>query len=193
MSASTTVPHSTQTMTRPSDASPVECVGDKVCSSRERLIIVSNRLPVTIKKLTNDGTSTSFMDQLRNGGVTKSSGGLASALTGLKKEMSFTWIGWPGMEIPKAEQEGFQEYLSKEHSCVPVFIFDAVAELHYNGFSNSIIWPLFHYLPGDVNFDEMAWEGYQAANMCFADAVAREVRDGDTVWIHGTRCLLCAR
>jgi trehalose-6-phosphate synthase len=29
--------------------------------------------------------------------------------------------------------------------------------LYYNGFSNSILWPLFHYLPGEINFDEAHW------------------------------------
>lgn len=28
-----------------------------------------------------------------------SSGGLVSALSGCKKTMSFTWIGWPGKEV----------------------------------------------------------------------------------------------
>jgi trehalose-6-phosphate synthase len=48
------------------------------------VIVVSNRLPVTISK--NDlGYQFSM-----------SSGGLVSALSGLKKEHTFTWIGWPG-------------------------------------------------------------------------------------------------
>ena len=46
------------------------------------LIIVSNRLPVTLTKHDNEWV------------YTKSSGGLVSALTGMSADMKFTWIGW---------------------------------------------------------------------------------------------------
>lgn len=49
-----------------------------------RLLCVSNRLPITITKSDNGWK------------FAMSSGGLVSALSGLKKQMSFTWIGWPG-------------------------------------------------------------------------------------------------
>jgi trehalose 6-phosphate synthase len=32
-----------------------------------------------------------------------------------------------------------------EYSCLPVYLSDELADRHYNGFSNSILWPLFHY------------------------------------------------
>lgn len=55
----------------------------------QRLIIVSNRLPVTIKK---DPATGEY-------GYKMSSGGLVSALSGCKKTMNFTWIGWPGQDV----------------------------------------------------------------------------------------------
>jgi trehalose-6-phosphate synthase len=51
-----------------------------------RLLVVSNRLPVTVNKDADSGEYNFKM----------SSGGLVAALSGLKKMMSFTWIGWPG-------------------------------------------------------------------------------------------------
>jgi trehalose-6-phosphate synthase len=45
----------------------------------------SNRLPVTISK-----------DVEGKYHFKMSSGGLVSALSGAKKQMNFTWIGWPG-------------------------------------------------------------------------------------------------
>jgi trehalose 6-phosphate synthase len=54
----------------------------------QRLIVVSNRLPVTISK--DDKGVYHFK---------MSSGGLVSALSGCKKTMSFTWIGWPGKDV----------------------------------------------------------------------------------------------
>ena len=52
----------------------------------QRLVVVSNRLPVTIKT-----------DPSLPGGFAFgcSAGGLVSALSGVKKTLDFTWIGWP--------------------------------------------------------------------------------------------------
>lgn len=70
-----------------SSTPPSNAPGSSSSSSQEgqRLIVVSNRLPVTIKK--GDDGQWSF---------SMSSGGLVSALSGCKKQMDFTWIGWPG-------------------------------------------------------------------------------------------------
>ncbi|KAI8912501.1 glycosyltransferase family 20-domain-containing protein [Gorgonomyces haynaldii] len=143
-----------------------------------RLLVVSNRLPITITK-TDKGYS-----------YVMSSGGLVSALSGLKKEMSFTWIGWPGLELPPEEQVIVQEDLKSQYSCVPVFLEDKVADMHYNGFSNSILWPLFHYHPGEINFIEEHWEAYQQANIAFADALSQVVQEGDIVWVHDYHLML---
>ena len=55
---------------------------------------------------------------------------------------------------------------------------------------DSILWPLFHYHPGDITFDESAWEAYQEANRLFAQAIARDVKDGDLVWVHDYHLML---
>ena len=54
----------------------------------------------------------------------------------------------------------------------------------------SILWPLFHYLPGEINFSEEQWDAYQAANQAFADALSRIIKDGDSVWIHDYHLML---
>ena len=149
--------------------------------SRERLIVVSNRLPVTITK-----TENGFKYQM-------SSGGLVSALSGLKREMSFTWIGWPGLDFPKEEREEIAKTLLETYSCYPVFLDDDIADAHYNGFSNGIIWPLFHYYPGEINFDESQYEAYQIANQAFADALVDIVEDGDIVWVQDYHLMLLPR
>ena len=35
----------------------------------------------------------------------------------------------------------------EEHNCLPVFLSDDIIERYYNGFSNGVLWPLFHYVP----------------------------------------------
>ncbi|TPX37644.1 alpha,alpha-trehalose-phosphate synthase (UDP-forming) [Synchytrium microbalum] len=146
----------------------------------DRLIIISNRLPITMTKTAETGRYQMSM----------SSGGLVSALSGLKKETSFIWMGWPGPGITREEREPIREQLMQQHRCVPVFLDDEIADKHYNGFSNSILWPLFHYHPGEISFNEDHWEAYQAANQKFAQEIAKIVQDGDLVWIHDYHLML---
>lgn len=49
--------------------------------------------------------------------------------------------------------------------------------------SSRILWPLFHYLPGEINFDEAHWDAYVEANHLFAEAVCKVAKDGDLIWI----------
>ena len=71
-----------------------------------------------------------------------------------------------------------------------MYLSDELAERHYNGFSNSILWPLFHYHPGEMNFDAANWLAYREANMRFADVVASMVGAGDMVWVQDYHLML---
>ncbi|KAI0058672.1 alpha-trehalose-phosphate synthase TPS1 subunit [Artomyces pyxidatus] len=119
-----------------------------------------------------------------------SSGGLVSALSGTKKSMSFTWIGWPGFYIPVKDRAVVDARLRDEYSCQAVYLDDDVADRHYNGFSNSILWPLFHYHPGEMNFDEENWLAYRQANMRFAEVVRQQLRPGSMVWVQDYHLML---
>ncbi|KAI3626337.1 hypothetical protein CBS9595_001698 [Malassezia furfur] len=149
--------------------------------STQRLVVVSNRLPVTIKK-----------DASAPGGFafSKSPGGLVSALRGTKKTMDFTWIGWPGISVPPSSFPFIEKTLSEEYNCKPVWLPEELAERHYNGFSNSILWPLFHYHPGEMNFDEANWIAYREANRRFAATVRQILRPGDRVWVQDYHLML---
>jgi trehalose 6-phosphate synthase len=54
----------------------------------------------------------------------------------------------------------------------------------------SILWPLFHYHPGEMNFDDVAWRAYTEANRLFAQAIAPMVNDRDLVWVHDYHLML---
>ncbi|TID22470.1 putative 4-hydroxy-2-oxoglutarate aldolase [Venturia nashicola] len=144
-----------------------------------RLLLVSNRLPITIKR--NDEGKYDF---------NMSSGGLVSGLSGLKNDVTFEWYGWPGLEVPEDEVGDLKAKLKEEYNAVPIMLDDELADRHYNGFSNSILWPLFHYHPGEITFDESAWEAYTEANRLFAKAIAKDVQDNDLVWVHDYHLML---
>jgi len=148
-------------------------------NSSGRLLLISNRLPITIKRA-DDGQYSFSM----------SSGGLVTGLSGLSKTTSFQWYGWPGLEVPDAEAGPMREQLKEQHNAIPVFVDDELADRHYNGFANSILWPLFHYHPGEITFDESAWAAYREVNRLFAQTVAKDVQDGDLVWVHDYHLML---
>ena len=50
----------------------------------------------------------------------------------------------PGFDVPEIDREFITKKLSTEFACIPVYLSAEVAERYYNGFSNSILWPLFH-------------------------------------------------
>ncbi len=140
-----------------------------------KLINVSNRLPVTI---TDDK-------------ITKSSGGLVAALEGLSAEQyEIQWIGWPGGVADPARLEEVERQLTEEYGCLPVFLSAEEAEAHYEGFSNSSVWPLLHYMPDYLRYETSWWEEYRRVNQKFADKILSIAKEGDIVWVHDYQLLL---
>lgn len=92
-----------------------------------RLLLISNRLPITIKR-SDDGTYSFSM----------SSGGLVTGLSGLSKTTSFQWYGWPGLEVPDVEAGPMIHRLQDEYNAHPVFVDDELADRHYNGFASEL-------------------------------------------------------
>lgn len=90
-----------------------------------RLLLVSNRLPITIKR-SDEG----------NYDFSMSSGGLVSGLSGLSKSTQFQWYGWPGLQVPQDEHTQLKDRLRDEYNAVPVMMDDELADRHYNGFSS---------------------------------------------------------
>lgn len=90
-----------------------------------RLLLISNRLPITIKR-SDDG----------NYSFSMSSGGLVTGLSGLSKTTSFQWYGWPGLEVPDAEAGPVVQRLKDQYNAHPVFVDDELADRHYNGFAS---------------------------------------------------------
>jgi trehalose 6-phosphate synthase/phosphatase len=140
------------------------------------LINVSNRLPVTVEE-----------DR-----VTKSSGGLVAALEGLPAGKYKTkWIGWPGAAFPEeSRRQEIAQKLDREYGCVAVFLSQEEAAGFYEGFSNSSIWPLLHYLPNYLRYEPAWWEHYQNVNRTFAEKVLETVHEGDLVWVHDYQLML---
>lgn len=139
---------------------------------RPDILIVSNRLPVRLEKQEGKWVAE------------PASGGLVTALSGVRDEINFRWIGWPGVAVPEEEQDEVRMLLRETLNFEPVFLTDQEISHFYDGFSNSVLWPLFHYLPGRVDFDLPYWDVYKTVNEKFADTIAKSAGKNDLVWVH---------
>jgi len=143
-----------------------------------RLVIISNRLPVTIKKEKGDLH------------YHPSAGGLATGLNSLDESFEKIWIGWPGQEITDEwERETVRQDLKKD-GLFPVFLSQEEIKLYYEGFSNKTVWPHFHYFTQYTIYRDQYWEAYQEVNRRFADEVIPLIREDDLVWVHDYQLML---
>lgn len=136
-----------------------------------RLIVVSNRLPVTLEQ--HDGEAI----------ARPSGGGLVTALLPVLRENGGAWIGWSGGE-DVATDGLLRRSAGPNCSFEPISLTAQEQACFYRGCCNEIIWPLFHDLPSRCDFDPAYWESYGAVNEKFADVVERIWRPGDFVWVH---------
>jgi trehalose 6-phosphate synthase len=138
-----------------------------------RIIFVSNRLPVTIKR-DADGVH-----------IEPSSGGLVTALRPLFADCSGVWIGWTGTDTDPETERILQEHSSRSKIAYrPLFMSQEEQDRFYRGFSNEVLWPLFHDLQTRCNFDPNYWDTHLEINKRFAELTVREARAGDLIWVH---------
>ncbi|MBD3377421.1 bifunctional alpha,alpha-trehalose-phosphate synthase (UDP-forming)/trehalose-phosphatase [candidate division KSB1 bacterium] len=144
----------------------------------KRLVIISNRLPLSINK--------------RKGKLSyqPSSGGLATGMSSFYQKYDSLWIGWPGYapESKTEQQDITQELADKKMS--PVFLSRRQVELYYEGFSNKTIWPLFHYFSQYTLYDSKSWLAYKRVNQIFCDKVLEHIQPNDILWVHDYHLLL---
>ncbi|MFL6197083.1 MAG: trehalose-6-phosphate synthase [Thermoanaerobaculia bacterium] len=143
-------------------------------STTQRLLVVSNRLPIVLEK--------------KNGawGLKPGSGGLVSALAPVLSHRGGVWIGWPGLPLERGgawEEVMAEGYRERGYELVPLLLSPDEVRGFYEGFSNGILWPLFHDLLGQCNFDPSFWYAYLKVNQKFADCVVRHTEPGDFVWV----------
>ncbi|HVQ44835.1 MAG TPA: bifunctional alpha,alpha-trehalose-phosphate synthase (UDP-forming)/trehalose-phosphatase [Candidatus Saccharimonadia bacterium] len=138
------------------------------------LIVVSNRLPVSVKK---SGGKLVFE---------ASTGGLATAMSSLDNSGSNIWIGWPGIssdELTADDKKTIRKELEKNH-CYPVFLNSQQIERFYDGYANATLWPLFHYFQSLTEHHTEQWREYQKVNKLFAAAVMKYATADSQIWIH---------
>lgn len=145
-----------------------------------RLLIISNRLPVNVSRENGE---------LR---LQRSVGGLATGVGSFYKSCESLWIGWPGMNVQKQQDEEKNRIIEtlRKEQCHPVFLTPYDIKHYYDGFCNNTLWPLLHYFNLFVEYDPKTWAVYQRVNEKFCDAVMEVARPGDTIWVHDYHLML---
>ena len=132
------------------------------------LVVVANRLPVTVAD---------------DGRLVRSPGGLVAALSAISDDR-MQWVGWLG----SASDEAAPAPTDRGMHAVPLARVEI--EGYYDGFCNSLLWPLFHGRLQPLELDRSWWRAYRAVNHRFAATVARVAPAGATVWVHDYHLML---
>jgi trehalose 6-phosphate synthase/phosphatase len=146
---------------------------DAMPAAGRRLLIVSNRLPVTARR---------SKDAIE---LDRSSGGLASALRGTHAGAESWWVGWLG-DVKGLDAKERHEMRERLHAmrATAVSLDPGDARTSYATLSNGILWPLFHDRLDRLPLNLGGWEAYERVNEQFAEAVVDVWKPGDLVWIH---------
>ena len=130
-----------------------------------RLVVVSNRLADPRKS---------------------AAGGLAVALGDALTRTGGLWFGWSG-KIVEDGTPGEGEVHLQQAGNVALATVDLSRQDHdsyYLGYSNGVLWPVFHYRLDLADFDGGTIAGYRRVNQLFARKLLPLLQPDDTIWIH---------
>ncbi|MCM2130660.1 alpha,alpha-trehalose-phosphate synthase (UDP-forming) [Larsenimonas rhizosphaerae] len=129
-----------------------------------QLIVVSNRVP------NPDGGS-------------GNQGGLAVGVMTALQQADGLWLGWNG-SIDDDEHARLEHYDFDGVRFATFPLTENDHKTYYTGFSNEMLWPLFHYRPDKVEYSRENLEGYLRVNQRFADHLMPLIKDNTRVWVH---------
>lgn len=144
-----------------------------------KLLIIANRLPLKVSK--NQDNQFEF---------TRSEGGLTTGLDSLETELEKHWVGWPGAVLETREEEVQVKEHLEAFNFHPVFLSPEQLHLHYEGFSNSTLWPLCHYFNVYTEHNSEFWRGYLEVNKLFCQIALQFIEPGDIVWVQDYQLML---
>jgi len=113
----------------------------------------------------------------------KSAGGLAVGVLSALQEHGGVWFGWNGKTThgepgdPHIEQVGNITYAT-------INLNENSFDKYYNGFSNTSLWPICHYLLGFFRFDRHEYDEYRRVNALFARKLLPLLQPDDVIWVH---------
>lgn len=128
-----------------------------------RLVCVSNRISLPRKSAAPGGLAVGILSAL------KRTGGL--------------WFGWGGDTI-EGEPGEPDIHIRDGVSYATIDLRQSDFELYYNGYSNDVLWPLFHYFLKGMRYSNEQREAYETVNRVFAQRLLPLLQPRDLIWVH---------
>ena len=113
-------------------------------------------------------------------------GGLAVALGDALNATGGLWFGWSGTVV-EGGAAGEGELHVQQAGKVTLATVDLCAEDHagyYLGYSNGVLWPVFHYRLDLARFDAGFIGAYRRVNQLFARKLMTQLKPDDIIWVH---------
>jgi trehalose 6-phosphate synthase len=131
--------------------------------SARRLVVVSNRVAVN--------------------GEQQVSGGLAIAVRAALEQSGGVWFGWSGT-IESSTQSEPDIVTSGPVTYATIGLSQRDFDEYYLGFANRVLWPLFHFRTGLVDYSRQDFTGYMRVNRAFARSLTPMLQPQDLIWVH---------
>ncbi|WP_312129908.1 alpha,alpha-trehalose-phosphate synthase (UDP-forming) [Diaphorobacter nitroreducens] len=130
-----------------------------------RLVVISNRLADPRKS---------------------AAGGLAVALGDALARTGGLWFGWSGTVTPDGTpgEGALQTHQAGNVTLATVDLCQADHTAYYQGYANSVLWPVLHYRLDLADFSANYSEGYRRVNQMFARKLLPLLREDDVIWVH---------
>lgn len=110
-------------------------------------------------------------------------GGLAVGVLAALEDTGGIWFGWDG-KLTSSDSHDPQHITRGNITFSTIDLNEKEYELYYNGFSNRVLWPLFHYLLSYMLYDRREFEAYLRVNALFARKLKPLLQPDDIIWVH---------
>ena len=112
------------------------------------------------------------------------SGGLAVGVGDALRAHGGLWFGWDGKVVEQGTRVPPTVTTEGPVTTVTLPMTAKDTEEFYDGFSNRVLWPVFHYRLDLADFKSKYIDGYKRVNSKFADALSPLLEPDDVIWIH---------
>ncbi len=137
-----------------------------------RLVCVSNRISLPRKAAAPGGLAVGVLNAL------KRTGGL--------------WFGWGGEVV---ERDPAEPHVATRNGVTyaTIELRTEDFDLYYNGYSNEVLWPLFHYFLKGMRYSAQQRDAYEKVNRTFARRLQPLLKSSDIIWVHDYHLIPLAR
>lgn len=138
-----------------------------------RLVVVSNRVQIPR-------------------GDRPQAGGMAVAIVGALRRAGGMWFGWDGTVTgTPRERPCYQHREGVDYATLPLSREDY--DEYYLGYSNEVLWPVFHFNLGAMDYQRGYERAYRRVNALFADALMPLLQGDEIIWVHDYHLIPLAR